>query len=85
MADSSETPDWFGNVIMNWIGIFLVYVVFACGVVIVWNIIWLNWFGVTDLWGGIARGMMEGFAPPLAKEKMSWMDEFGGNAKAYWA
>ena len=83
MADSSETPDWFGNFIMAWILGVILYVIMFCS--FFWgNIVWLNWFGVTDLWGGIARGMIKDFAPPLAKEKESWMEEFG-DAKAYWA
>ena len=85
MADSSETPDWFGNVIMAWINGVILIVICWCASLLFGNIIWLNWFGVSDLWGGIARGMMKDFAPPLAKEKESWMEEFAGSAKAYWA
>ena len=66
MADASETPDWFGNIINNWISAWISFFFIA-----VWGFlgIWLALFGVNDAIAGAYIPALTDFFPPLAKEK----------------
>ena len=66
MADASETPDWFGNIINVWIINFLNLIFIALWG---WLGIWLALFGVNDAIAGAMLPMVKDFLPPLAKEK----------------
>ena len=66
MADASETPDWFGNVINGWILEWLGRNFTGWNASYGWL---LALFGTN---GAIAAGLLamaEGFLPPLVKEK----------------
>ena len=85
MADSSESPDWFMNYLLLW---FHTAVVANTMVYLSWifgNINLLPLFGVNDLYAGFYRDLAKDLYPPLAQEKMTYMEEFGGDTKPYWA
>ena len=81
MSDASDAPDWFGNIINNWILLFLVGIIapfqYAFG-------FWSNLFGMNDFWAGIYRGFKD-LLPPLVKEGGTFEKEMPKAPKPYWA
>ena len=85
MADSGDAPDWFGNVINNWIALFLHYVITGVSFALFYAIAWTNLFGMQDTWAGISRGMLPDLLPPIPKKAETWSKEFKNPGKPYWA